>query len=228
MLSYKLNRRQYIKLGVSGITATILSACTKDTGALLLQKHLSLTGNYPMKVYSGESYRLTWEAKNILWLSLYLKHGINDWQLFSSDIEAAIGSYDFLLPSKFTSTSLSLKLVGDGKEVKLTNLFAQNAVKINLNNYPDLNTIGGIAAIQINQETAFLKRTTINTVVCFNGACTHAGCPISYLKSQNKFNCPCHGSQFDINGDVLQGPASSALSQYTCEEIMDNNVRILF
>jgi Rieske Fe-S protein len=107
-------------------------------------------------------------------------------------------------------------------------LFAQNAVKINLNNYPDLNTIGGIAAIQINQETAFLKRTTINTVVCFNGACTHAGCPISYLKSQNKFNCPCHGSQFDINGDVLQGPASSALTQYTCEEIMDNNVRILF
>ncbi len=221
-------RRHYIKIIGSGITAAILNACTKDTGVHLLEKHLSLRGNYPLKVYSGESFRLSWEAKNIDRLSLYLRYGVNDWQLYSTDIEAAVGSYDFILPSKFTSTSVSLKLVGEDKEAQLINLIAQNAVKINLNNYPDLSSIGGITGIQINQETAFLKRATINSVVCFNSACTHAGCPISYFKPQNKFNCSCHGSQYDNNGDVLQGPASSALIQYSCEAIIDNAVRILF
>lgn len=223
-----MRRRYYIKIISSGITAAILNACTKDSGVLLLKKHLSLTGNYPLKVYSGESFRLSWEAKNINRLSLYLRYGVSDWQLYSSDIEAASGSYDFILPSKFTSTYLSFKLAGEDKEAQLINLIAQNSVKVNLNNYPDLSSIGGIASIQINQETAFLKRATINSVVCFNSACTHAGCLISYLKPQNKFNCSCHGSQFDNNGDVMQGPASSALTQYSCEAIMDNFVRILF
>lgn len=223
-----MHRRQSIKLLISGITAALLNACSKDTGVPLFQKHLSLIGDYPIKVYSGESFRLSWEAKNISRLSLYLKYGFNNWQLFSSDIPASNRSFDFNLPPNFTTSFLSLKLVGEDKSVYLSNILTQNAVKIYLKDYPDLSIISGIASIQINQETAFLKRTSNSSVVCFNSACTHAGCPISYLKAQNKFNCSCHGSQFDINGQVIQGPASNALNQYVCEEIIDNTVRILF
>jgi len=34
----------------------------------------------------------------------------------------------------------------------------------------------------------------------FNVICPHAGCPISYRSSQQKFHCPCHNSSFTLEG----------------------------
>ena len=42
--------------------------------------------------------------------------------------------------------------------------------------------------------------------------CTHAGCDVS--PSGTTLYCPCHGSVFDSNGAVLQGPAPSPLVHY--------------
>ncbi len=39
--------------------------------------------------------------------------------------------------------------------------------------------------------------------------CTHLGCTLE--KSENGFNCPCHGSFFDENGRVISGPAPRSL-----------------
>jgi arsenite oxidase small subunit len=41
--------------------------------------------------------------------------------------------------------------------------------------------------------------------------CTHVCCTCSYETSSNVIYCPCHGSVFDANGNVVQGPASSPL-----------------
>ena len=55
----------------------------------------------------------------------------------------------------------------------------------------------------------------------FNGAegfyaisstCTHLGCNVK--KANQGFECPCHGSRFDDNGQVVRGPAPSPLSWY--------------
>jgi len=40
--------------------------------------------------------------------------------------------------------------------------------------------------------------------------CTHLGC-ISHEDSEGGFTCPCHGSRFDAEGAVVQGPAPSRL-----------------
>ncbi len=39
--------------------------------------------------------------------------------------------------------------------------------------------------------------------------CTHLGCVV--LQSEGGFRCPCHGSLFEQNGNVLSGPAPKAL-----------------
>jgi Rieske Fe-S protein len=39
--------------------------------------------------------------------------------------------------------------------------------------------------------------------------CTHLGCIVKPVGGG--FDCPCHGSRFDRQGDVLQGPAPSSL-----------------
>ncbi len=41
--------------------------------------------------------------------------------------------------------------------------------------------------------------------------CTHLGCTVPWDAEQNRFVCPCHGSQYDAEGRVLQGPAARSL-----------------
>jgi Rieske Fe-S protein len=48
---------------------------------------------------------------------------------------------------------------------------------------------------------------------CFTAVCTHQGCLVSDV-SDGTINCDCHGSQFSIeDGEVVQGPATFALSE---------------
>jgi len=47
--------------------------------------------------------------------------------------------------------------------------------------------------------------------------CTHQGCSVQYEVSYNDILCPCHGSHFDLNGNVTVGPAVYPLYQYATE-----------
>ncbi|OSX75495.1 hypothetical protein BU14_0234s0022 [Porphyra umbilicalis] len=45
-----------------------------------------------------------------------------------------------------------------------------------------------------------------------NAVCTHLGCVVPWVPAENKFKCPCHGSQYDRNGKVIRGPAPLSLA----------------
>lgn len=38
--------------------------------------------------------------------------------------------------------------------------------------------------------------------------CNHLGCSLTYVDNDNTYECLCHGSKFNENGDVLDGPAT--------------------
>jgi len=45
-----------------------------------------------------------------------------------------------------------------------------------------------------------------------NAVCTHLGCVVPWNAAENKFKCPCHGSQYDSTGKVVRGPAPLSLA----------------
>ncbi len=62
-------------------------------------------------------------------------------------------------------------------------------------------------------DPAYVLHLTSNNFVAFNAVCPHAGCTVQPVLSQSVFQCPCHGSQFDLSsGQVISGPASSNLT----------------
>jgi cytochrome b6-f complex iron-sulfur subunit len=44
--------------------------------------------------------------------------------------------------------------------------------------------------------------------------CTHLGCALNWDEGRGIFICPCHGSSFDLAGEVLTPPATRSLDSY--------------
>lgn len=46
------------------------------------------------------------------------------------------------------------------------------------------------------------------------GVCTHLGCLPKWVPTNNRFECPCHGSKFHLSGDWIEGPAPRNLDLF--------------
>ncbi|WP_328972038.1 FAD-dependent oxidoreductase [Streptomyces sp. NBC_00239] len=52
-----------------------------------------------------------------------------------------------------------------------------------------------------------------------SAVCTHLGCLVAFNNAERTWECPCHGSRFAIDGEILQGPALHALERQDPEEL---------
>jgi glycine/D-amino acid oxidase-like deaminating enzyme/nitrite reductase/ring-hydroxylating ferredoxin subunit len=43
--------------------------------------------------------------------------------------------------------------------------------------------------------------------------CTHMGCLVRFNAAETSWDCPCHGSRFGVDGEVLEGPAVDPLER---------------
>jgi cytochrome b6-f complex iron-sulfur subunit len=44
--------------------------------------------------------------------------------------------------------------------------------------------------------------------------CTHLGCAVPWVEEEGQFHCPCHGSLFSREGEVLGGPAPRPMDTF--------------
>ncbi len=57
-----------------------------------------------------------------------------------------------------------------------------------------------------------------------SAVCTHLGCILE--KSSEGFECPCHGSCYNSNGEVLSGPAPRNLSWYQVIKAAEGKIMV--
>ncbi|BDU74344.1 QcrA and Rieske domain-containing protein [Mesoterricola silvestris] len=54
-------------------------------------------------------------------------------------------------------------------------------------------------------------------IYAVSSICTHNGCSV-LLEEGRSFGCPCHDSEYDLQGNVLQGPARLPLKHFHVSE----------
>ncbi len=81
-------------------------------------------------------------------------------------------------------------------------------------------TAGGVeqfapaSVTAIPQGGFFLSRLEDGGFLALSRTCTHLGCSVTWNEAEGKFVCPCHGSSFNLQGEVLTSPAPRPLDCY--------------
>jgi nitrite reductase/ring-hydroxylating ferredoxin subunit len=95
-------------------------------------------------------------------------------------------------------------------------------LSVHVSDFPALLDVNGSVRLALDpfNETAgsatpfypiLVNRGTNDQFFGLRARCTHQGCVAPTFGG----SCPCHGSRYKIDGTVLQGPASLALTRYT-------------
>jgi cytochrome b6-f complex iron-sulfur subunit len=89
-------------------------------------------------------------------------------------------------------------------------------------------TAGAVERFEPNSVTAFVRGKFYlacledGGFLALSRKCTHLGCSVPWVEKEMKFACPCHGSAFDITGNVIEKPAPRALDIYPIA--IENNI----
>lgn len=75
---------------------------------------------------------------------------------------------------------------------------------------------GGILTKGLNKIAVFKNKE--NNLQVFSAVCPHMGCVVHWNSDEKSFDCPCHGSRFDSDGKVMNGPAQSDLKKMDIKE----------
>jgi Rieske Fe-S protein len=122
----------------------------------------------------------------------------------------AVGSYTIVFLNSCSDSDSPTGPSNGGGDVKVT-------VDLSQAENASLNAVGGTLALgsnQLDNSGLLLYRLDEQTVRAYSRNCPHQGCTTGSF-SNGVSTCPCHGSQFNLSGAVIQGPAASGLRQYS-------------
>ena len=63
-------------------------------------------------------------------------------------------------------------------------------------------------------------------IIALSLTCTHLGCTVEAQEKGDGLACPCHGSRYDAEGKVLQGPAQKPLRKLRVELLADRTLKL--
>jgi cytochrome b6-f complex iron-sulfur subunit len=73
--------------------------------------------------------------------------------------------------------------------------------------------VGGAVLVESIAGVFLVARTAGNSFSAIDAVCSHQSCTVTGADG-TAYVCPCHGSRYDRNGRVLNGPATAALRQF--------------
>ncbi len=103
---------------------------------------------------------------------------------------------------------ISLKSCSENEDPAPNDGNSTFTIDLNESTFVDLQNDGGWV-LHPNQDYLFVN--VGGSIKAFSSRCTHQGCTRNWTFSTNA-TCSCHASVFNVNGDVVSGPAQSSLT----------------
>jgi len=72
--------------------------------------------------------------------------------------------------------------------------------------------------VEVAGRKLAVYRDAAGALCALSPICTHMKCDVTWNTAETTWDCPCHGSRFDVEGNVLNGPAREPLVRVDVEE----------
>lgn len=64
-------------------------------------------------------------------------------------------------------------------------------------------------------------------VVALYKVCTHLGCLYAWVGQNDRFECPCHGSKYELDGTWIEGPAPRSLDRFPVTLVLNDGTTLV-
>jgi glycine/D-amino acid oxidase-like deaminating enzyme/nitrite reductase/ring-hydroxylating ferredoxin subunit len=152
---------------------------------------------------------------------LYVATGFGGWGMTNSHV-AAILLTDMIQgrenpwaevfdPSRFKPVTSAVDFVKENLNVVKEFM----ADRINTPEIDDLKAIaeGSGSVVKWKGERVAIHKAEGGAIYACSPVCTHMGCIVHWNDAERSWDCPCHGSRFNYDGKVIQGPANEDLEK---------------
>ena len=75
-----------------------------------------------------------------------------------------------------------------------------------------------VGAVYLLKTATQEESETSISVIAYNTVCPHLGCFVDYREKEQDFFCPCHDSNFDLNGKLVKGVSPRAMDTLEVDE----------
>jgi cytochrome b6-f complex iron-sulfur subunit len=125
---------------------------------------------------------------------------------------SGIGRRTFIVQSALLAAAAALAACGASDATAPDIIVDGTNNVINVNSYPALASIGGVAMVSIGRAPVAIVRTGASTFVALSRICPHQGGTVQ--QSGTGFQCPQHGARFSQSGQWVGGERTSSLRAY--------------
>ncbi len=80
---------------------------------------------------------------------------------------------------------------------------------------------GGTKVFLSDGKTGGIFRDLKGKLHSVETTCTHMGCQPQWNSAEQTWDCPCHGSRFSCDGEVVEGPAKRPLNKLEPEQVLE-------
>jgi len=95
-----------------------------------------------------------------------------------------------------------------------------------LTNFPPVTPQKGQPFHQLNIKSWIINLQDFDkTIQALYHVCPHLGCTVPYCDQSGRFECPCHGSTYNLHGEWIEGPAPRGMDRFKAS-VQDNNVMV--
>jgi glycine/D-amino acid oxidase-like deaminating enzyme/nitrite reductase/ring-hydroxylating ferredoxin subunit len=150
---------------------------------------------------------------------LYVATGFAGWGMTNSHV-AALLLTDMIMgrenpwrelfdPSRFKPVASARDFIRENMNVVAE--FTGDRISV-----PELDDLGklprgGGEVVEWKGERVAVYKDEQGAIHACSPTCTHLGCLVHWNSAEKSWDCPCHGSRFNYDGRVIQGPANKDL-----------------
>ena len=87
---------------------------------------------------------------------------------------------------------------------------------------PELSSLaaGEGKVVKYEDQKLAVYKSDAGEIHAIHPICTHMRCEVKWNSAERSWDCPCHGARYDVDGNVLTGPAAQGLEQVQISKLV--------